>query len=338
MTLRRALQAAALGAAGLAAFTAWTATRPYQGYSGEVFVDLPRGSSTLDIAVRLTEAGVLRSEWPFLVLRAVRPRTTLKAGEYRFDHPVSPLEVYRKIAAGEVFYFTLTIPEGYNVYEIAEAAARTGVVGRQEFLQAASDAARIRDLAPAARSLEGFLFPDTYRITRHTTAAELACQMLQRFRQVWSELHGPADALETVTLASLVERETPQESERPLVASVFRNRLRLGMPLQCDPTVVYALLLSERYRGEIYKDDLSFRHAYNTYVNAGLPPGPIANPGRASLAAALHPADTDYLYFVADTKGGHVFSASLERHEKAVASYRRRQGRKPDPQRRARRR
>jgi UPF0755 protein len=332
VTLRRALLVALPPAGALAIWAAWAALRPYQGYSGEVFVDIPRGDSTRRIAARLEEAGVLRARWPFLAVRAFRPGTTLKAGEYRFDRPLTPLGVYRKIAAGDVFYFTITIPEGYNVYEIAEVVARTGIVDGGAFLDLASRPDRIVDLAPNAPSLEGFLFPDTYRVTRHTTAEELVDQMVRRFREVWSELageiRGPA-VLEAVTLASLVEEETPRPAERPLVASVFRNRLRIGMALQCDPTVVYALQVSGRYRGEIYKDDLRFWHPYNTYIRPGLPPGPISNPGRASLEAALRPADTHYLYFVADNMGGHVFSADMARHERAVASYRRGQGRKP---------
>lgn len=323
MTLRRILFFLLL--LGLTAFCAWAILKPYQNYPTEAFVDIPRGLSTEGIAGRLQAAGVLRSEWPFLLVRVLHLRTTLKAGEYRFDRPLSPLEVYRKIASGDVFYYTVTVPEGFNLFDIADAVARTGILKREEFLKAGRQSARVSDLAPQAPSLEGFLFPDTYRLTRHTSAEELVGQMLQRFRRVWTELHSPPKAFEIVTLASLVERETPMASERPVVASVFQNRLRIGMPLQCDPTVVYALQLADRYRGEIFKDDLAFSSPYNTYKHPGLPPGPIANPSRASLQAVLAPAETDYLYFVADRKGGHTFSASIAGHEKAVASYRRKQ-------------
>lgn len=329
MKLRLVLLLLALAAAGL--YAAFALLQPHQGFSREVSVDIRRGAGTFEIAAQLAEAGVLRSEWSFLLMRALRPRALLKAGEYHFDRPLSPLEVFRKIAAGDVVYYSLTVPEGYTMFEIADAVARTGLLTRQEFLLAAQSAERIRDLAPRAHTLEGFLFPDTYRLTRHITAGELAAQMLRRFREVYQELHGSGDAYETVVLASLIEKETPVSVERPIVASVFRNRLRVGMALQCDPTVIYALQVAGRYQGELRKDDLAFHSPYNTYANPGLPPGPIANPGRASLRAALQPAATDYLYFVADGKGGHVFSTSFDRHSEAAARYRRVNNRRPAP-------
>jgi UPF0755 protein len=254
----------------------------------------------------------------------------LQAGEYRFDRPLSPWEVYRKIAAGAVFYHSVTIPEGSNIFEIADLVARTGIITRQEFLLAARNGRRLGDLAPGLPTLEGFLFPDTYHFSRHTSAEDLAGQMVGRFQTVWTELlagrPAPASVAETVTLASLVEEETPVAAERPMVASVFRNRLRLGMALQCDPTVIYALQMLGRYRGDLTKDELGVASPYNTYTRAGLPPGPISNPGRASLAATLAPAETAYLYFVADGQGGHTFSASHDRHVEAVARYRRQNG------------
>ena len=173
MSLRQILLLVLLAFSGLVLYGAYSILRPYQGYAGETFVDVRRGADTLEIAGQLEQADVLRAEWPFLVLRVTRPRSRLKAGEYRFDRPLSPLEVYRKIAAGDVFYYSVTIPEGYSMFEIAEAVARTGVLTRQQFLAEAAKAERIADLAPGARSLEGFLFPDTYRLTRHTAAEEL---------------------------------------------------------------------------------------------------------------------------------------------------------------------
>ncbi|MBI3664917.1 MAG: endolytic transglycosylase MltG [Acidobacteria bacterium] len=326
MTFQRTIWILFLLAAALSLYVALSIVRPYRGFSPEAFVNLRRGAGSFEIAAQLENAGVLRSQWPFLLLRLLRPGSVLKAGEYRFNRPLSPLDVYRKIARGEVFYYTLTVPEGYSMWEIADAVARTGVISREAFLLEARRGERVADLAPGAKTLEGFLFPDTYRLTRRTTAEELVGQMLKRFREVARQLPQVPQLLEAVVLASLVEKETPAAAERPLVASVFRNRLRVGMPLQSDPTVIYALELAGRYRGEIFKDDLAIQSPYNTYEHPGLPPGPIANPGRASLQAAISPAETNYFYFVADNKGGHVFSADLERHSRAVAGYRRANG------------
>jgi UPF0755 protein len=219
----------------------------------------------------------------------------------------------------------LVVPEGSNMYDIAGALDRLGTHAARGFIEAAGDASLIRDLAPEARNLEGYLFPATYRVTRHSTAAELCAEMTSRFRRAWREAGGGGEVHGTVTLASLVEKESAVAAERPTVASVYANRLRIGMPLQCDPTVIYASLLEGRYRGAIYRSDLESRHPYNTYVNAGLPPGPIASAGADALRAALHPAETKYLYFVAIPGGGgaHQFSETLESHQRAVAKYRR---------------
>jgi UPF0755 protein len=199
-----------------------------------------------------------------------------------------------------------------------------------EFLEAASDPASIHDLAPHAQTLEGFLFPSTYRLSHATTAAQLTKMMTSQFRKEWARVSSaqgatgpPADAEKTITLASLVEKETGVAEERPLVASVFTNRLAKGMRLECDPTTIYAALLDNRYRGKIHKSDLASANPYNTYQNAGLPPGPIANPGAAAMQAALAPADTKFLFFVAKPSGGgHQFSETLAEHDKAVQAYR----------------
>ena len=193
-------------------------------------------------------------------------------------------------------------------------------------MKATEEAGRIADLHPSARDLEGYLFPDTYHIASHTGAAEIVQAMVNRFRQVYSSLEqdsGKRSVQEVVILASLVEKETPAPEERPLVAAVFYNRLRGNMALQCDPTVIYAAILEGRYDGTIRQSLLNSPSPYNTYVHQGLPPGPIANPGKASLRAALHPASADYLYFVADANGGHTFSRTLADHNRAVSLYRR---------------
>lgn len=310
-------------AAGLAAIhsLSWK----YAGFRDETFVDIPRGAGTPLMARMLKQAGVIRWRWQFWLARALKPRARLQAGEYRFREPASVWEVFRRLERGDVFYYELRVPEGSNIFDIAAAVEAMDLMPAEEFLQAARDPTLIRDLAPAAPSLEGYLFPDTYRLSRHVTAIEICRRMTERFRQVWASLERPDDVHRTVTLASLIEKETARDEERPLIASVFLNRLRLGMPLQCDPTAIYAALLEDRYRGTLYRSDLESRQRYNTYQHAGLPPGPIANPGLASLKAALEPAQSDYIYFVAlpDGSGAHRFSKELAAHERAVARYRR---------------
>ncbi len=298
---------------------------PSKRFTSETLVEIPRGTGSWKSARLLAGAGVIRYRWQFLVIRALRPRAKLQAGEYLFREPASPWRIFDRMVLGDVFYYELVVPEGQNVFGIAESLDRLGVIGGKQFLRAAADPTLIRDLAPAAQSLEGFLFPNTYRIAKSTSAEDLCLQMTEQFRQAWSSLHTDQPVLPVVTLASLVEKETAVAAERPVVASVFCNRLRIGMPLACDPTTIYAALLDGRYRGEIYRSDLDSRNRYNTYQHAGLPPGPIANAGLESLKAALDPAGTHYLYFVAKPggSGSHVFSERLEAHQRAVALYRR---------------
>ncbi len=316
---------AALAAGLAAAYLGYRLTRPYQGFSEPVFVEFPHGTSTDEMASVLARKGVVRDRWVFLAARALRRETNLQAGEYRFDKPASPLEVYGRIARGDIFYMELLVPEGYNMFDIADAAAKLGLFKPAAFLAAARDPALIRDLDPKAVTLEGFLFPNKYRVYRYTTPQQLCRQMTNEFRAQWQALNTKEGVHETLTLASMVEREAKLPEERPQVASVFHNRLRIGMRLDCDPTTVYAALLEHRYRGVIHRSDLDSANPYNTYQHPGLPPGPIANPGLSSIRAALMPADTPYLYFVAkaDGSGGHNFSESLARHEAAVSSYQR---------------
>lgn len=320
----RRLGVAVVAGAYLAAALAADFARRYAGFRGEQLVEIPRGSSTFEIARLLERHGVIRHEWHFLVARALRRHETLQAGEYKFDRPASAWEVYDRLVRGDVHYYWLRVPEGANIFEIAEAAERLGLFTREEFLAAARRTESIRDLAPEAPTLEGYLFPATYALTRRTTAEELCRMMTAKFREVWRELGGTGEVHTTVTLASLIEKETAVAEERPLVASVFRNRLERRMPLQCDPTTIYAAMLDGRWRGAIYRSDLERAHPYNTYRVAGLPPGPIANPGRSALKAALRPAETDFTYFVAkaDGSGAHTFSASLEAHNRAVSRFR----------------
>jgi UPF0755 protein len=298
---------------------------PYAGYDREAFVNIPPRTGTREIARLLHEAGVVRNEWQFLLARAIHRGANLQAGEYRFDRAMTPSEVFSKIARGDVFFYELRVPEGSNMFDIAAALEKLGLIKRDDFLKVARDPSLICDLAPEAPTLEGYLFPSTYRLIRQTTPKQLAREMTNQFRKVWKEIGGQdSDMNRLVTLASLVEKETAVPGERPEVASVYLNRLAIGMKLDCDPTTIYAALLEGRYRGTIYRSDLDSAHAYNTYRNPGLPPGPIANPGIASLKAAISPAQTKYIYFVAkpDGSGAHVFSETLEQHNAAVREYR----------------
>jgi UPF0755 protein len=224
-----------------------------------------------------------------------------------------------------VYTIALTVPEGYNIFDIAAAVEKAGLGTSERFLAAErSDTALIADLSPHPQSLEGFLFPDTYRFSRHATAQQMLATMVRRFRQEAAKLALPdgPEAARVVTLASLIEKEVKADSERPLVAGVFQNRMAAGMTLATDPTVIYAALLAGRWRGTIYKSDLESGSPYNTYRHKGLPPGPIANPGEAALKAAMHPAATDYLYFVADAQGHSRFSVDLREHSEQVQAYR----------------
>ncbi len=296
----------------------------YPGLDGETFVRFVHGTGTREMGRALQQAGVLRFGWELAAERLLHPRAKLQAGEYRFDKPATAGEVFQRIAHGDVYYFEFTVPEGSNIFDIANALEQRGVMTAPAFLSAATDPALIRDIAPSAQTLEGFLFPATYRVNHMTTAAELCRQMTDNFRRQWRKVgHANADVQATVTLASLIEKETGVAAERPLVASVFTNRLRKGMRLECDPTTIYAALLESRYRYAIYKSDLASQSPYNTYQHEGLPPGPIANPGIESLEAALRPADSAYLYFVAKPEGGgHNFSTELAAHNKNTRAYR----------------
>ena len=307
-------------------FVAWAVFTPFRGFVDETFVQLPRGAGSVGIAQALERACVIRYSWAFLLERALQPSAKLQAGEYRFADAASVGDVFGRVARGDIYFFEFTVPEGSNMFDIARSLEEKGVMTSAEFLEAASDPELIRDLAPRAQTLEGFLFPSTYRLSHSVTGPQLTKMMTTQFRKEWKLLARSSpepDLQRTVTLASLVEKETAVAEERPLVASVFRNRLRIGMRLECDPTTIYAALLDNRYRGKIHKSDLASANPYNTYQNAGLPPGPIANPGAAAMQAALAPAETRFLYFVAKPAGnGHQFSASLAEHEKAVQAYR----------------
>jgi UPF0755 protein len=251
---------------------------------------------------------------------------TLKAGEYKFDEPASALQVWRRLVRGDVYARTVVIPEGYNMFDIAAAVEQAGLGTAADFLTAAKgDVFLLREVDPNAQSLEGYLFPDTYQFTRIDSAHDMAAVMVHRFRQEAQKigLLGNADTHRVVTMASIVEKETAVPEERSLVAGVYYNRLARNMALGADPSVIYAALIAGRYRGTIYQSDLQSDSRYNTYKYPGLPPGPIANPGVASLQAALHPAQSDFLYFVSDNNGHHRFARTMQEHARNVIAYRR---------------
>ena len=311
------------------AWAAYSLLVPYKGFSGAgIIVDIPKGTSVRGIARLLEQQGVIRNRYSFVLLARRYSARKLEAGEYYFTEPATPAQIFDTIAAGRVFEISITVPEGFNSIQIAELLDQNGLVSKDEFLAAIKDITPIRDIAPAAPSLEGFLFPSTYEFPHHVTAQEVIATMVAHFRAEWAALtinDAPTEGRtpqQLVTLASLVESETPKPVERPMVARVFMNRLKIGLPMQCDPTVIYALELAGKYNPPLTGADLHFESSYNTYRHPGLPPGPITNPGEASLRAALAPAAGDYLYFVADTQGGHLFSSTLAEHNRNVARYR----------------
>ncbi len=306
---------------------AWLVLTPY-GPETETFVNVTPGSSAAAIGHRLEAAGVVRNRYAFDLLRWFK-HGTLEAGVYRFDHPAPATEVYARIARGDVFTISLTVPEGANMFDIAARVQEAGLGTRQDFLDAVVSQRRlVADMDPGAVSLEGYLFPDTYRFSPTATAAQIAAAMVRRFRVVAAQLGLKENVHRVVTLASLVERETAVDADRPLVASVFENRLAKNMPLNTDPAVIYGLELTGHWRGVIHQSDLTRNTAYNTYLHTGFPPGPVANPGIPSLRAAMNPAKTNYLYFVAagtDAQGHSLFAATLDEHNRNVAGYRRAQ-------------
>ena len=297
----------------------------YGDFPEPIFVDIPRGTSSWTIGAQLTKAGVLRNPLLYQLSRLTRPGYGAKAGEYRFAQPASPAQVYARLASGDTFHIDVVVPEGSTMFDIAASVERAGIGTAADFLREARSPELIRDIAPSAASLEGYLFPATYRFPRKATPADVCRAMTEQFRRVRTELALDGDPNTTVTLASMVEREAKLPEERSHIAGVYAARLRRGMKLDCDPTVIYAALLDDRWTGTIRRSDLASANRYNTYTNPGLPPGPIANPGRDALRAAMNPVETADLYFVAETgaTGAHIFSKDLASHGKAVSSYRR---------------
>jgi UPF0755 protein len=331
--LKRALLSLAglgiLGALVIAGMLYQRTSEPFKGYdAAEQFVTIEPGSGTRAIGQQLIKSGVIRDDMTFraALWRSGRERG-LQAGEFRFDRAMTPIDVIDKIARGEVHVRRITFPEGLNIREMARIFEQQRFGTAAAFIEAARDVSAIRDLDADATDLEGYLFPETYSVPRGTTAAALVALMVARFRQSFTpEMQKAARDLDlspraAVSLAALVEKETAQPSERPIVAAVYLNRLRIGMGMQADPTVIYALQRAGRYDGNLRREDLSFDSPYNTYRYPGLPPGPIASPGLASLKAAVAPAAVDYLYFVSRNDGSHVFARTLVEHNENVRQY-----------------
>ena len=332
---RRLLWASVLMLAGFSAmlFYGWNwVHRPYQGYQGTRVVEVPAGFSSAEIIGLLDDSGILEHRYPamlYLYLSAYRGR--LQAGEYLFDAPMSPDQIFAKLAHGEIRLYTFTVPEGLRVDQIAERWEDAGFGDRSEFLEAVREAMpAIREVDPLAVSAEGYLFPETYSFPREVSARDAVGAMVQGFRNTIARLEQvvgpdewPLDLNGTVILASLIESEASVDDERSVVSSVFLNRLERRMRLECDPTVIYALIQDGSYRGRLLRADLGFDSPYNTYLYPDLPPGPINNPGYLSLLAAVQPAETEYIFFVRTDGGRHTFSRTLAEHNRAVAAYRR---------------
>jgi UPF0755 protein len=331
-TLRTLFVLALLAAAGSAAYFWYAIEKPYGGIpAAGVFVEIPHGASQRSVSHLLESKGIIRSSLAFEFYARRHPKRSLLAGQYFFDHPLSGKEVYWKIADGDIYEQPFTVKEGDTIFDIANNLAAANYMKAADFLAAARDASQIQDIAPGAKTLEGFLFPATYNLPLRASPGDLTAMMVRKFREAVQPIapdrldpQTPGmPLLAVITLASLVEAETPKPEERPLVAGVYMSRLRKEMLLQCDPTVVYALKQANKYKPPLLLKDLTYDSPYNTYVHGGLPPGPIDNPGESAIRASLSPATTDYLFFVANTQGGHFFASTLAEHNQNVAKYHR---------------
>ena len=311
---------ALLAAAAWLSWALWLPLAP----GAQKFVLLRPGYSTRRVARELKSAGIIRNAHAFVLWHAFHRRGSLKAGEYLFENSASAIAVHNRLARGDIYFHTVVIPEGFNMFDVAAVIDNAGLGSAQDFVKVAmTDTGLIADLAPQATSLEGYLFPNTYEFTRTQSMHDMAAEMVKQFRRVANEIGLNQDVERTVTMASIVEKETAVPDERPEVASVYQNRLERGVALQADPSVIYAELLQGTYGGALHHGDMSFKSLYNTYRHPGLPPGPIANPGKSALQAAMHPAETNFLYFVSDGNGHHRFSSNLEEHNRNVAALRR---------------
>ena len=320
------LLAGIIGILGILAFV--KLNQPFGPSTPVHIVDIPPGTAFTHVSRLLHQKGLLGPEWFFQALARVQQvDRKIIPGEYELHAGMRPTVLLAKLVNGEVYQHSVTIPEGYNVVQIADILNQKGLADKREILRLNRDPAFMRSVNIKAATLEGYLFPDTYRIARYTPPEFIVRTFVSRFHEmVTPELQAQAKAMgmtlqEVLTLASVIEKETGLATERSLVSGVFHNRLRKNIPLQSDPTVIYAL---EYFDENIRKADLSVNSPYNTYKVRGLPPGPIANPGLASIQAALYPTPSDFVYFVSRNDGSHKFSATLAEHNKAVDKYQRR--------------
>jgi len=329
--VRKILWFVFIAALASASWLAWALLTPVEP-PAKTFVMLRPGYSTHRIASELKSAGVIRSEEAFILWHYFHRHRSLKAGEYLFEKPTSIIDLQKRLRRGDVYFHTVVVPEGFTMFDIARAVEAAGLGPAEDFLKAAQSNALVADVDPYAPSLEGYLFPDTYQFSRMQNMEEIAAAMVHQFRQVAAQaglISTPPipDAgrrlHDVVIMASIVEKETAVAEERPLVASVYYNRLGKKIALDADPSIIYAELLAGTYSGGLHHDDMRFNSPYNTYIHPGFPPGPIGNPGKSALEAAMHPAQTDYYYFVADAVGHHRFARTMEEHNKNVDAYRR---------------
>jgi UPF0755 protein len=300
----------------------------YNAPTNETYIKIPHGAKTSQITDLLVGNGILHSRLPFSIyVRYYDLGRQFQAGEYRFDKPATPRQIARRLIRGDVYFHSITIPEGLTALETIDLLAKHGLGTADEFEKAIERTSWIRDINPAARSLEGYLFPETYRFGREENSEKIIKTMVNQFRLKYARLREEAPKYsdlslpETVILASMIEKEVKMPEEASLVASVLINRLNRGMPLACDATIIYALKISGVYNGNLRKADLSMESPYNSYIHKNLPPGPISNPGVGSLRAALNPANTDYLYYVSRNDGTHQFSRDYQSHLHAVNRY-----------------
>lgn len=288
-------------------------------------VSFPPGSGIRKLAAELKAGGVIRSNWHFIIVTRLRGLAhRLKAGDYRFNSAMTPEIILGKLVNGDVDFRKFALPEGYSMYQAAELLEQKGFFKKAEFLDKCADAGVLSRLGMNGSTVEGYLYPATYNLTRNGTEEQLIAQMVGQFEKRYAEASRAASAVpglsrhQVVTLASLIEKEAVSAEEKPLISSVFHNRLRIGMPLQSDPTAVYGV---RAFAGKVTKADIERQSPYNTYRIKGLPPGPIGNPGADALHAALNPASTTYLYFVARQDGTHQFSRTLDEHNRAVVKF-----------------